>query len=136
LAYCTAAFLLCACSSYQKFQTEADINKPYDCTGLHMNYASWRFSDEYDQDITVTGRCSKGMKHGYFNFFVDGYQVARTKFTRNQEVETLCYAIGNKHTIDLRTCMIDNVRKTKNIDVPQEKKKTQYGSSWEKSPWD
>lgn len=100
-----------------------------------MNYATWYFSDEYDQNITVNGRCSSGMKHGFFNFFVDGYQVARTKFTRNQEVETLCYALGDRHT-DLRTCMIENVRKTKNIDVPREKQKPKYKSSWEKSPWD
>ena len=129
------ALLFCSCSSYQKYQTAADQNKPYNCTGLHMNYASWHFTDEYGQDITVNGRCSKGMKHGYFNFFVDGYQVAHTKFTRDQEMETLCYAIGDKHT-DLNRCMIENVRKTKNVDVPREKQKPKYTSPWDKSPWD
>ena len=129
------ALLLCSCSSYQRFQTEADQNQPYNCIGLHIEHASWHFVDEYNQEIEATGRCSRGMKHGYFNFYVDGYQVARTKYTRDQEMETLCYAIGNRLT-DLRTCMIENVQKTKNVKVPREKQKPVYKSSWDKSPWD
>ena len=62
-AFCTMAFLLCSCSSYQKYQTSADQNKPFDCTGLHMEHASWYFVDEYNQSVTATGRCSSGMKH-------------------------------------------------------------------------
>ena len=100
-----------------------------------MERATWHFVDEYDQEIIAYGRCSRGMKHGFFEFYIDGYQIARTKYTRDQEMETLCYANGNRLT-NLRTCMIDNVRKTRNVDMPREKQKPKYTSSWDKSPWD
>ncbi|SHK70388.1 MULTISPECIES: hypothetical protein [unclassified Fibrobacter] len=101
-----------------------------------MEQANWYFVDEFKQAVTATGRCSRGMKHGFFEFFVDGYEVARTKYTRDLEVETLCFAIGEKRTEDLKTCMKENARKTKKADVSREKQKPVHKSSWDKSPWD
>jgi len=137
IAFCTLALTLCSCSSYQKYQTKADQQIPYDCTGLHIEHASWYFIDEFNQPVTVTGRCSRGMKHGYFQFFIDGIQVARTKFTRNQEVETLCYALDNRHTDNLKTCIIANAKKRKGVKktVPEEKQSPAPRSTWDESPW-
>ena len=140
-AFCTMAFLLCSCSSYQKYQTSADQNKPFDCTGLHMEHASWYFVDEYNQSVTATGRCSSGMKHGFFEFYIDGYEVARTKFTRNQEVETLCFAnsANGRRTVNLKTCMIDYLEESKGVKVSPKQAKNQYEyqgqSQWDQSPW-
>lgn len=96
---------LCSCSSaYLREQDEASKYKPCDCTDYHINHAEWHYIDRFGQKVDVTGKCSKGMKHGNFDFYVGGILVARTKFSRDEEVKTRCYVKGIQ-TYNLYTCM-------------------------------
>ena len=105
---CAAMTLLCSCGgSYQRYQDEASRHRPCNCDGYHVNNATWEFSDNLGQQILVSGRCYKGMKHGSFDFFVDGTLVARTKFSRDNEIKTQCFIEG-VHVVNLQTCMTSN----------------------------
>ena len=115
---CFAAATLTSCSSYRKVQTEESHKSAFDCAGYHVSKASWEFTDNYGQTVNVTGRCTKGMRHGNFDFFVDGKQVARTKFVRNEEVKTACFVNGKSRT-DLYTCMDMNANMKNNPDAAQ-----------------
>lgn len=101
-----AATMLSSCSSayYERVQDEASINRPYNCDGLHIRHAMWHYKDSFGQVVDTRGRCSKGMKHGTFDFYVNGIKVAATKYERDAEVNTNCYVRGLQ-TIDLETCM-------------------------------
>ena len=100
-----AMMLLCSCGgSYLRYQDEASKNQPCNFSGYHVNNANWHFVDNLGQDILATGRCYKGMKHGNFDFFVNGTLVARTKFSRDREQSTRCI-IENLRNADLQTCL-------------------------------
>lgn len=96
--------LFSSCGGYLRQQDYNSINRPCDCTGYHLKNAVWHYTDRFGQNVDVVGKCSKGMKHGNFDFFVGGMQVARTKFSRDEEIKTKCF-IGNGQTYNLYTCM-------------------------------
>lgn len=100
--------LLCSCGgSYQRYQDEASRHQPCNCSGYHLNNATWIFTDNLGQEVFVAGRCVKGMKHGSFDFLVDGALVARTKFSRDSEIKTQCFVEGVQ-SVNLQTCMTSN----------------------------
>ncbi len=117
IALIGAAMVLCSCAGavYDRYQDEDSKHRPYDCSGLHLSGASWDFTDQYGQHVHVTGKCSKGMKNGTFDFYVDGFRVARTKYARDEEVRTNCLAgVGQSYT-PLSYCMKAYVERTRGI---------------------
>lgn len=128
-----AAMLLCSCASagYERYQDEESQHRPYNCAGYHVSHASWDFNDQYGQQVHVTGKCSKGMKHGTFDFYVDGFRVARTKYARDEEIKTACYAAGSQSTMPLSYCMQSHVEKTRGL-----RKKESAQPQKPKSVWD
>ena len=103
---CAAAAFLSSCGGtyYEKVQDEYSKNRPFNCSGLHVKQGSWHYVDSFGQIVDTRGRCYKGMKHGAFDFYVNGYKVATTKYERDTEIYTSCYVKG-KRTINLETCM-------------------------------
>jgi len=100
------ALSLTACGGhFAKTQTTEQQNKPLDCTGLHMKKAQWHYTDANGLALDVTGTCHKGMKHGNFEFIVDGKKVATTKFIKDTEEKTTCEATGEKTRDPLEKCM-------------------------------
>lgn len=105
LLLCGIAATLSACSgNYKKMQTVEQQNAPYTCAGLHMRNAQWHFDDDYGQHVDVIGNCAKGMKHGTFEFYIEGQLIAKTKYIRDNENKTTCLAQG-KSRLDLNSCM-------------------------------
>ncbi len=99
------AVTLTSCGSYyMKVQDEVSRKGPVNCSGYHVKNATWNFFNNLDENIYVTGRCIKGMKHGGFDFFIEGKHVARTKFVRDNEVKTACFVNG-KSKLDLNSCL-------------------------------
>ena len=99
-----AAAFLCSCAgSYERYQDEDSKHRPYDCADLHISKAYWNFNDRFGQNVVVTGKCSKGMKHGSFDFFVNDALVARTKYVRDSELKTKCYITNS--AMPLSACM-------------------------------
>ena len=77
----TMALSLTACGGhFAKTQTTEQQNQPLDCTGLHM-------------------------KHGNFEFLVDGKKVAVTKFIKDKEEKTSCSATAEKTRDPLEKCL-------------------------------
>ena len=114
IALCSIAALLCSCGgSYRTVQTPEEQSKPYSCIGLHTKRAQWQFVDELGQNVSAMGSCIKGMKHGQFEFFVNGKMVAKTKFSRDGEVKTACYAMGQTR-MNLNECMKVNAANNNN----------------------
>lgn len=116
---CVAMALLCSCggSYYERSQSEASKNRPYNCDGLHIKMAEWHYLDSFGQVVDTRGRCYKGMKHGNFDFFVNGIKVATTKYEKDAEVYTSCFVKGMQ-TIDLQTCMrvsANNINNMNNV---------------------
>ena len=114
IAILGAAILLCSCASagLDRVQNEESKHSIYDCSGIHLRNASWEFIDQYGQQVRVTGRCVNGMRHGNFYFYVEGVNVAKTKYIRNDEYKTVCLE-GNKSYKVLEYCMKSYVEKTK-----------------------
>ena len=101
-----AALSLTACGGpLAKTQTTEQQNAPLDCTGLHMKHAQWHFTDANGLALDVTGACHKGMKHGNFEFLVDGKRVAVTKFVKDTEQKTSCEATGEKTRHPREKCL-------------------------------
>ena len=101
-----AALSLTACGGhFAKTQTTEQQNAPLDCTGLHMKHAQWHFTDANGLALDVTGACHKGMKHGNFEFLVDGKKVAVTKFIKDKEEKTSCSATAEKTRDPLEKCL-------------------------------
>ena len=115
---CFAMALLCSCggSYYERSQDEGSKNRPYNCDGLHIKQAEWHYVDSFGQVVDTRGRCYKGMKHGNFDFFVNGIKVATTKYERDAEVYTSCFVKGLQ-TIDLQTCMRASASNINNMNV-------------------
>jgi len=101
---CATAMLFSSCGGYLRHQDYNSMNRPCDCTGYHMNHAVWHYTDRFGQTVDVVGKCTRGMKNGNFDFFVDGIQVARTKFSRDEEIKTKCLISGGQ-VYNLYTCM-------------------------------
>ena len=102
----TMALSLTACGGhFAKTQTTEQQNGPLDCTGLHMKNAQWHFTDANGLALDVNGTCHKGMKHGNFEFLVDGKKVAVTKFIKDQEEKTSCTATAEKTRDSLEKCL-------------------------------
>lgn len=100
------ALSLTACGGhFAKTQTTEQQNQPLDCTGLHMKKAQWHYTDANGLALDVTGTCHKGMKHGNFEFILDGKKVATTKFVKDQEEKTSCEATGEKTRDPLEKCL-------------------------------
>lgn len=99
------ALITASCASYVRVQTTENQSTAFDCTGLHLKQGSWHFTDDFGQNVLVTGSCAKGMRHGTFDFYVDNEQVARTKFIHNVENKTTCFVNGSKARLDLNNCM-------------------------------
>ena len=105
IALGSLAALLTSCGgSYKKVQSPEDQSKPFNCEGLHTKRAQWNFVDELGQNVSAQGACHKGMKHGQFEFFVNGKMVAKTKFSKDREIKTACLAMG-KTKMNLNDCM-------------------------------
>lgn len=105
---CATSLLLSSCAgSYDRYQEESDKYKPCNCDGYHMNHAEWHYVDRFGQKVDVIGKCTRGMKNGNFDFYVNGIQVARTKFSRDEEIKTKCF-INGVQTYNLYTCMSIN----------------------------
>lgn len=104
IALGSLAVLLTSCGgSYKKVQSPED-QAQFTCVGLHTKRAQWHFVDELGQNVSAMGSCIKGMKHGQFEFFVNGKMVAKTKFSHDGEVKTACYAMGQTR-MNLNECM-------------------------------
>lgn len=103
-----AASLTACGGSYKKTQTIEEMQQPMNCAGLNMKRAQWSFVDDFGQQVEVTGTCKKGMKHGNFTFSVGGNKIAVSKFIKDQENKTSCFANGEKSRIDLQSCMQKN----------------------------
>ena len=102
----TMAISLTACGGhFAKTQTTEQQNAPLDCTGLHMKNAQWHFTDANGLALDVNGACHKGMKHGNFEFLVDGKKVAVTKFVKDKEEKTACTATAEKTRDPLEKCL-------------------------------
>lgn len=101
-----AMTLLSSCGGtyYDKTQSDFSRNRPFNCSGLHVKQAEWHYTDSFGQIVDTRGRCYKGLKHGTFDFYVNGFKVATTKYERDAEVYTSCYVKG-KQTLNLETCM-------------------------------
>ena len=128
---CVAMTLLCSCggSYYERSQDELSKNRPYNCDGLHVKMGVWHYVDSFGQVVDTKGRCYKGMKHGNFDFFVNGIKVATTKYERDAEVYTSCYVKGLQ-TLDLQTCMRVSASNVKNMNnVSSENNKTSTNSN-------
>lgn len=98
-------FILTSCASgYERYQTPDSMRGLPNCMGLHMKNAQWYYNDSYGNRINVVGRCVQGMMHGNFNYSLNGNLVAKSKFTRGQEVKTTCL-VGRKHPTLLNACM-------------------------------
>lgn len=114
-----AAMVLCSCASaeYKTLQDEESIHRPHNCSGLHVRNATWEFVDQYNQQVNVTGKCVEGMRHGNFNFYIDGVQVAVTKYVRDEEKFTRCYVGGQSYKI-LSDCIEShfNAKKAKAVE--------------------
>ncbi|MBR4348266.1 hypothetical protein [uncultured Fibrobacter sp.] len=105
ITLCSLAALLCSCGgSYRTVQTPEEMTKPFSCTGLHVSNATWHFVDELGQNVDVQGHCAKGKKHGQFEFYIQGKMIAKTKFTRDVENKTTCYAMAQTR-MNLNDCM-------------------------------
>lgn len=100
-----AATLTACGGSFRKVQTPAEMQQPMNCTGLHMKNATWMFTDDFGQQVTVTGTCKKGQKHGNFTFKVGEKTVAVTKFVKDIENKTACTATNEKTRTPLEECM-------------------------------
>ena len=101
-----AALSLTACGgSFANTQTTEQRSKPLDCTGLHMKNAQWHFTDANGNTIDANGACHKGMRHGNFEIFMSGKKVAVTKFIKNNESKTSCFANGTKSHTMLDQCL-------------------------------
>lgn len=104
IAFGSLAVLLTSCGgSYKNVQSPED-QAQFTCTGLHTKRAQWNFVDELGQNVSAQGACHKGMKHGQFEFFVNGKMVAKTKFSKDREIKTACLAMG-KTKMNLNDCM-------------------------------
>ena len=104
IALGSLAALLTSCGgSYKKVQSPED-QAQFTCVGLHTKRAQWHFVDELGQNVSAQGSCIKGMKHGQFEFFVNGKMVAKTKFGKDREIKTACLAMG-KTKMNLNDCM-------------------------------
>lgn len=114
LILCGIAATLIACGvSYKHTQTIEEMSQPYTCAGLHMKQAQWRFLDDFGQQVNVTGSCKKGMKHGNFEFIVNGNLIAKTKYSHDVETKTTCVVMGKTRT-NLNNCMQMNAAQYKN----------------------
>lgn len=109
-----AITILTSCSSYRKVQTPYEKMSTYNCSGLHMNRAEWHFTDSFGQFVDVTGKCTKGMKNGIFNFEVEGQLVARARYVKDLEQDSECYVNHYSATTSVGECMAQNKAKTDN----------------------
>ena len=105
----TAIMTSCGGSYYERVQSEASVHRPYNCDGLHIKQGVWHYTDSFGQVVDTKGRCYRGMKHGNFDFYVNGIKVATTKYERDAEVNTNCYVQGLQ-TINLQACMAASAR--------------------------
>ena len=102
---CGLATLLNACSEgFDRAQTMQQMNSPYSCIGLHQKHAQWHFVDDFGQRVDATGNCVRGMKHGTFEFYVNGLLASKVKFIKDEERKSICF-FGGKQTMNLISCM-------------------------------
>ena len=122
------AIALCSCASYKKEQDQGSINGPVNCDGYHVRTATWHFMDNQGLQYDVIGRCVRGMKHGTFDFLINGQLAARTKFVRDAEVKTYCFVkrakVGNlDHCLTANNAAMKqsnyrpNQEKPQNVDI-------------------
>lgn len=102
-----AAFTLSACGSFSKVQTEQQKHAMPFCGGLHINNATWDYTDQFGNQIHVIGDCRKGMMHGGFTYMMDGKLVAKSKFSKNSEIKTSCVVNDKKYYSTLAACLND-----------------------------
>lgn len=114
LALGSIAAVLTACGgSYSRTQTLEQQNAPFNCAGLHVKNAQWHFVDDFGQRVDVMGSCHAGMKHGTFDFVVNGKLVAKSKFIKDSERKTTCLVMGKTRT-NLINCMQLNAAQGQN----------------------
>ena len=119
LALGSIAAVLTACGGgYSKVQTLEQQNAPFNCAGLHIKSAQWHFIDDYGQRVDAMGSCHAGMKHGNFEFIVNGQLVAKTKFSKDREAKTTCLVMGKTRT-NLSNCMQILASQTQNAPMMQ-----------------
>ena len=112
---CAVVAIMTSCSGsyYERVQSDASMHSPYNCDGLHIKQGVWHYMDSFGQVVDTEGRCYKGMKHGNFDFYVNGIKVATTKYERDAEVSTSCYVKGLQ-TLNLQACMAASARYNSN----------------------
>ena len=88
----------------------------------------------FGQKVDVIGKCTRGMKNGNFDFYVNGIQVARTKFSRDEEIKTKCF-INGVQTYNLYTCMSINANGM-NPNVQGSGQAPAVQAPFKKSVWD
>lgn len=108
IAFGIAATLTACGGSYRKTQTLEEQTMPMSCVGLHTKHAQWHFTDDFGQQVDVSGACHAGKKHGQFEFIVAGKKIAVTKFVKDEEIKTACSAGGEKTRLNLENCMRKN----------------------------
>jgi len=137
IAATTILFSSCASAYYNRQQDQASKFRPCDCTDLHLNHAEWHFIDQFGQKIDATGKCTKGMKNGTFDFYSNGILIARTKFSRDTEVKTKCYVKGMQ-TYNLYYCMSANANAQglNNVNTAPNQTPAQAPAPVKKSVWD
>jgi hypothetical protein len=108
-SFAGALFVLTGCASYSMVQTPTMKDRPPSCEDLHIHYAEWNYKDTFGNDYHTVGRCVKGMMHGEFSYMMNGNLIARTKYTRNAEVKTVCL-VGKKHASLLSYCLNEAVQ--------------------------
>ena len=108
-SFAGALFVLTGCASYSMVQTPTMKDRPPSCEDLHIHYAEWNYKDTFGNDYHTVGRCVKGMMHGEFSYMMNGNLIARTKYTRNAEVKTVCL-VGKKHASLLSYCLNGTIR--------------------------
>ena len=114
LALGSIAAVLIACGgNYSRAQTFEQQNSPFNCVGLHLKNAQWHFVDDFGQRVDVMGSCHAGMKHGTFQFIVNGQLVAKTKFSKDSERKTTSLVMGKTRT-NLINCMQLNAAQAQN----------------------
>ena len=119
LALGSIAAVLTACGgSYSRTQTLEQQNAPFNCAGLHVKNAQWHFVDDFGQRVDVMGSCHAGMKHGTFDFVVNGKLVAKSKFIKDSERKTTCLVMGKTRT-NLINCMQILASQTQNAPMMQ-----------------